>query len=240
MAENRAEAETLYPYQKQQLDELNQRYLDMQTTYASNAEAHAAAMGKIQYDLLITKLSVDGLTDAEFLVAQQAGLTFGVFDQKSVEAASNMDKVAQAVDDGRIKVEDMHRALDLLPTLKNIEVVIRAITQMTTVQQNVTSSGSANYVQLLGNAGYAAGGISTGPESGHMELLHGDEAVIPLQGGAVPVQMSGTQSVAGASNVYVSLTISSPLTIMDEQSARNTLLPFILNGIREAKSRGAI
>jgi hypothetical protein len=240
MAENRSEMEKLYPWQKQQIDELNQKYADMEGTYAQNAEAHNAAMMKIQFDLLQTKLGVDGLDDADMAMLQQAGVMFGVFDQKSVDSAKNFDLVSQAVKDGRIGLEDMKRALDLLPTLKNIDVVIRAITQMTTVQQNVTQSGSANYVQQLGVGGYAAGGIATGPDSGHMELLHGTEAVIPLEGGAVPVSLSGAQPGASNSNVYVSLTISSPITILDEQAANNTLLPFIVKGIREAKARGAI
>ena len=39
--------------------------------------------------------------------------------------------------------------------------------------------------------GFADGGISTGPASGHTELLHGTEAVIPLKGGSIPVQVQG-------------------------------------------------
>jgi len=45
--------------------------------------------------------------------------------------------------------------------------------------------------------GYQSGGISTGPESGHMELLHGTEAIIPLEHGSVPVQLMG---ISGGSN----------------------------------------
>jgi hypothetical protein len=41
------------------------------------------------------------------------------------------------------------------------------------------------------NSGFADGGISTGPMSGHTELLHGTEAVIPLKGGSIPVKMTG-------------------------------------------------
>lgn len=40
--------------------------------------------------------------------------------------------------------------------------------------------------------GFAEGGISTGPASGHMELLHGTEAVVPLSGGrSIPVTIKG-------------------------------------------------
>lgn len=240
MQENRAEAEKLYPWQKKQLDELNQKYADMAAIYDANAAAHNLAMGKIQYDLLVTKLSADGLTDAEYGIAQQAGLMYGVFDQGSVDAAKNMDLVTQAVNDGKLKVEDMKRALDLLPKLKNIDIVLKVIQQMSTVQQNVTAAGSANYVQQLGGGhSYAAGGISTGPTSGHMELLHGTEAIIPLQNGSVPVQLQGAGN-GGGTNINVQLTIASPMTILDQQTAQNMLIPFIIQGVREAKSRGAL
>jgi len=38
---------------------------------------------------------------------------------------------------------------------------------------------------------YATGGIAAGPDSGHLAMLHGTEAVIPLAGGAIPVAISG-------------------------------------------------
>jgi hypothetical protein len=43
---------------------------------------------------------------------------------------------------------------------------------------------------------YADGGIATGNASGHLAILHGTEAVIPLKGGSIPVQFSG--GMAGA------------------------------------------
>ena len=49
--------------------------------------------------------------------------------------------------------------------------------------------------------GQALGGISSGPDSGYLSLLHGTEAVIPLAGGNIPVQLSGTNGspdLAGA------------------------------------------
>jgi hypothetical protein len=39
---------------------------------------------------------------------------------------------------------------------------------------------------------FAAGGIASGSNSGFLAELHGTEAVVPLAGGAIPVQLSGT------------------------------------------------
>ena len=45
---------------------------------------------------------------------------------------------------------------------------------------------------LMDAVGFAGGGIAMGPNSGHLELLHGTEAVIPLPDGkSIPVEMSG-------------------------------------------------
>ena len=44
---------------------------------------------------------------------------------------------------------------------------------------------------LMGIPKYADGGIAKGSDSGHLAMLHGTEAVIPLKGGGVPIQISG-------------------------------------------------
>jgi hypothetical protein len=49
---------------------------------------------------------------------------------------------------------------------------------------------------------FADGGIASGPESGHMAMLHGTEAVIPLKGGNIPVQISGGRSAMESGPVF--------------------------------------
>jgi murein DD-endopeptidase MepM/ murein hydrolase activator NlpD/predicted chitinase len=44
---------------------------------------------------------------------------------------------------------------------------------------------------------YAAGGIASGPGSGHMAMLHGTEAVIPLSGGSIPLKILSSGIDAG-------------------------------------------
>jgi tape measure domain-containing protein len=53
--------------------------------------------------------------------------------------------------------------------------------------------GSVGPTPGTGLGGYASGGISTGSSGGHMELLHGTEAVVPLSGGrGIPVDLQGS------------------------------------------------
>jgi len=57
--------------------------------------------------------------------------------------------------------------------------------------------------------GYAAGGIAKGPKSGHMAMLHGKEAVVPLpKGNAIPVDMKGSGGV-NTNNVSVNVDMGS-------------------------------
>lgn len=56
-------------------------------------------------------------------------------------------------------------------------------------------------LKVLLKPGNASGGVSTGPDSGYLSLLHGTEAVVPLTSGAIPVQLSGTTGTADMSTV---------------------------------------
>lgn len=63
--------------------------------------------------------------------------------------------------------------------------------------------------------GFAKGGISDGPKRGYQALLHGREAVIPLEGGAIPVEIKEEGAQAGLTvNVYVE-NVSSDIDIYE-------------------------
>ena len=55
-------------------------------------------------------------------------------------------------------------------------------------------------------AGYATGGVADGPKQGHLAMLHGREAVVPLpNGNSIPVQMNGSE---GMQNNNVTVNVS--------------------------------
>lgn len=240
MEANRAEAEKLYPYQKAELADLNSKYAEMQATYQANADAHSAAMGKIQYDLFMTQLAVGGLTDAEFEMGQQAGLAFGVFDEASVSVAKAMQQVQEQVEAGTIKIGGMQKALELLTSGKySIDVVVNTVNN--TMMGNMAMGGGGSMLagnaastgNPLGAGGYeppefAGGGVATGPTSGYMVKLHGTEGVFNED------QMA-MLAPAGSGNVTIYLTYAPGFSTANAAELERNLMPLIKRGVAEAR-----
>jgi len=59
-----------------------------------------------------------------------------------------------------------------------------------------SNKATVGWEEAMGS--FAYGGISSGPKSGYMSMLHGTEAVIPLPGGrSIPVEMNGVTDKIG-------------------------------------------
>lgn len=76
------------------------------------------------------------------------------------------------------------------------------------------------------------------PNDSYPIMLQSGErfAVIPAGVGASPSSAGGF----GGGGMNITLVVQSPVTIMDEENARNVLLPLIESGIKELQSRGAV
>lgn len=227
----------------------SQKILDLQADYDALgmksqelADKHREAMMRMQYDLLITKLSADGLTNAEYQIAQQAGLTFGVFDQESVDAARNMDLVAEAVKRGELRVEDMKKALDLLPQLKNIDVVINAIANIAAGNPEPDANNPSAKRRHGGAVGFAEGGsfIVPGgfPNDTYLIGLTSGEHVTVVPPG--DLKQTGTMAGFSGNPIQVVVNISSPINLMTEQEAQNVLLPLVIDAVRQAQAEARL
>lgn len=106
--------------------ELQGKYGDLSLQYDNNALKHKAATDKILFDLFMQKISVDGVTDAEYLMALEVGKSTGVIDAESAKQAMAFDKVAQAVADGTLGIEDMKIAIDMLED-KEITITVNEV-----------------------------------------------------------------------------------------------------------------
>lgn len=225
----------------QKVQDLQKDYDDLGMKYDENAQKHAEAMGKIQYDLLLTKLSVGGLDQAEFEMMQQAGLMFGVFDQQSADAARNMDLVTQAVQDGKLKVEDMGAALEMLPKMKSIDVVINALVNMANSSPELTGGATSSSRRHGGAVGFAEGGsftVPTGfPSDSYMIGLTSGEQVTVVP----PGDLQRNTSMVGGGNTYqVVVQINSPINLMSENEAQTVLMPMIVQAVKQAEAEARL
>lgn len=67
---------------------------------------------RMMYDMIVTKLSVDGLTDAEFEAAIQIGVTYGVFSQATADMAREMNSTADAIVNGIHQTERLGQEME--------------------------------------------------------------------------------------------------------------------------------
>jgi len=199
--------------------------------------AHNAATYKMIADNMLQKLSIDGLTQAEFekVIAFQEATA--LITPEAAAQALVINKIVEAAVAGKISVNAMKDAIDNVQS-KTVTLTLR------TVQETISGGGAFEHVTP--GSGRAAGtkGWETVPpgypnDSYPIMLTSGEKfAVVPNggMGGGAPTNMS-----SGGNNYYITLSMAaSPVTISDEQKVKSVLLPYIIDGIRQAQAQGAI
>lgn len=102
---------------KSKLSELDQKI-------AETAEAHNQASQKIVYDLILQKLAVEGISDAEFEMMIEAGKALGVVDEKSANTAKSLMGIADAFESGVLSAEHLSAAIGAIPDEKQVTVTV--------------------------------------------------------------------------------------------------------------------
>ena len=87
-------------------------------------------------------------------------------------------------------------------------------------------SGSGNGVPQL-----ASGGIASGPRSGFPAILHGTEAVIPLNGGSVPVSLNPSGMGSGG-GIFFTFVYSPVVSTASEYEAGSVIGPIVADVVR--------
>lgn len=62
----------------------------------------------------------------------------------------------------------------------------------------ITQTQLLDAATSFGLPSFSGGGIASGPESGYLSLMHGTEAVVPLERGAIPVRLDNVAANDGA------------------------------------------
>jgi len=172
------------------VQEINSKLAENEEAQSQNADAFEENTHRRMLAALEEKLAIDGLTEGEKQRLEELGVKWGVYTEEAITKAQKEREAIDLIAEG----------INNLPEGKSIDVVLNAIA-------NIPQGALAGDVQAMeGGYGYAAskpdksyaeGGIAAGPSSGHWELLHGTEAVIPLQSGSVPVQMKDSGNSEG-------------------------------------------
>lgn len=89
---------------KAKLDEIPGKMAEVEAKYAES-------VAKMAYDNYIAKVSVDGLTTAEFIQAQQVGVSLGLFTQATADRAVAMDQLTTKLAEGQITIDEFNKAV---------------------------------------------------------------------------------------------------------------------------------
>lgn len=128
-----------------------------------------------------TSEAVDGMQRQISSLTTQLSLT-GQFESRMDALAAATRIVGQEFAENAQIAAGMKAAIDDIPT------EIRTLHTIETRRLGERGGGNEGG----GGEGFAQGGIAYGPKSGHMELLHGPEAVVPLPDGrTIPVDVRG-------------------------------------------------
>lgn len=196
------------------------------------AAKNAETVAKIVADNLLAKLSIDGLTQAEFEKAIRFQESTGLITKTAADQAIAFDMITQAAADGKITVEQMQAAINKLQD-KEVTLTINQVTNMIALEAAEAAGG---FKSDGGGKKFAKPRAAGGPVSAGETYIvgeNGPEIFVPRQGGQIIAN-------GAAGGVQVNLSIASPVTIMDEEKTKTVLLPFIVDGIKQAQARGVL
>ena len=136
----------------------------------------------------------------------------------------------------------MGLALDMLPDRQDINVVLNAIANIVggAAGTGEDPNSSTSKRRHGGAIGFAEGGsfvVPTGfPNDTYLiGLTSGEHVTVVPSGDQQRMPMSG-----GGNNVTVVLQINSAVNLMDQEMAQNVLLPYIVQGIKQATAEGQL
>jgi hypothetical protein len=211
---------------------------ELSDKYDENEVAHAEMMKQKLLDMSLEAIALSdgiaGFSEAEAARAQilletaDAGAAAAFKEQQAFVTAS------EAIAAGTLDAKELDAVLKMMAKGYSIDVVLNTLANLAAGQQAMNGGGSMLAANNgVATPGFAEGGISTGPASGHMEKLHGIEAVIPLESGSIPVQV---QSVANSNSIDVTGIISELRELRRELNA-NSITRAMTSALKRGEDR---
>lgn len=181
---------------------------------------------KIILNLLQQQLAQDGLTTTELNYLLQKGAAWGIYSDTVVTEAQAAIQEVQAIND----------AINTIPADRTFTMSVAVLGA-----ENVSGLGAGfGASQWTGKKRAGGGPVAAG--EAYLVGENGPELFVSNTSGAI-IPNSGTSSTASAGGggaVSISLVISSPVTILDEERTKTVLLPYIVDGVKQAQARGVL
>ncbi len=211
--------------------ELEPDYKSMISLTQQLEGATTQATQSIAYNMLMAKLSVGGLEQAEYELGIQAGVSMGIFSQKTADTAIKINALTDSVMNGKVNVDLLKGAIDSLQN-RDISINVAIMGAAALGFQNSQQNRQAQNPDRTYNApGRAVGGPVTAGQAYTVGEV-GRELFVPSQNGRIiPNNQLGT---SGGGTV-INLTYAPAFSMADRNEVQNKLMPFILQGIREAR-----
>lgn len=186
-----------------------------------NAKKHAEATQSIIADNLLKILSVDGLTTAELNQYLSVEVAMGRITEKDKAMAESQQALIDAFITGKIKADDLTAAIEMLPSGKSIDVILKILRQESDDYQPKPDPNKP--------PGYkdpkAAGGPVSAGEWYRVNETNQEYYRPSMSGSVIPMGGGG----AGG----VTVIINAATVIGDRAHLENYLLPVIREGIRQ-------
>lgn len=209
---------------KEKVGEYDQKLRELDAKTAETAAKHKEATDKLILNNTLAALSVGGLTKAEMDQYLAVEVAMGKITQKDKEMAQKQQELIDKFIAGKIKADELARAVELLPSGKSIDVILNMVTNIPNGITKLTSTGSP-----LQRPRASGGPVSAGDWFRVNET--NQEYFRPSVGGSVmPIGPGG----GGGSGVTV--VIQADTIIGDRAHIENYLLPVIREGMRQVNA----
>ena len=147
--------------------------------------------------------NITKLTNAKGDLSDMATLSDGIAQTFSSSMTDAFTAMATGAKSAKQAFADMATSI-----LKNIASMIAEMLMMQVIKSMFGLSFEGGGIMDKGKKvpGYSTGGVAKGSNDGHLAMLHGTEAVVPLPNGkSIPVEMSGKGGGGGTNNIVVNI-----------------------------------
>ena len=209
------------------VEDAQKAYDDITQQISDLEEEHKKATNTIVYNNLLQKLSVDGLTDSEFAMAQQTGVALGLFTQATADSGVAINDLTTLLANGQITQEEFNLVVN-----SGTDAIHAFIDSINAIPEHKTTTITTIYTSAGGDVTYSAGGsglvhayqarATGGLADGTTLVGENGPELVDLPGGSMVYNANTTNQLLNNND---SVTYEQMRTLFNQQTQ---LLPILL------------